>query len=51
MEKPKNKTLINLSTKTFIQVVVLLFVLMLVAIVLTESKELFVRKSLPPKQD
>ena len=35
MEKPKNKTLINLSTKTFIQVVVLLFVLMLVAIVLT----------------
>ena len=35
MEKPKNKTLINLSTKTFIEVVVLLFVLMLVAIVLT----------------
>ncbi len=35
MEKPKNKTLINLSTKTFIEVVVLLFVLMLVAVVLT----------------
>ncbi len=35
MEKQKNKTLINLSTKTFIEVVVLLFVLMLVAIVLT----------------
>ena len=31
----KQKTLINLSTKTFIQVVVLLFVLMLAAIVLT----------------
>lgn len=35
MEKPKNKTLINLSTKTFLQVVILLFVLMLAAIVLT----------------
>ena len=35
MEKPKNKTLINLSTKTFIEVVILLFVLMLVAVVLT----------------
>ena len=35
MEKPKNKTLINLSTKTFIEVVVLLLVLMLAAIVLT----------------
>ena len=29
MEKPKNKTLINLSTKTFIEVVILLFVLMM----------------------
>ncbi len=35
MKKTGNKTLINLSTKTFIQVVVLLFVLMLAAIVLT----------------
>ncbi len=35
MKKTDNKTLINLSTKTFIQVVVLLFVLMLAAIVLT----------------
>ncbi|MBQ6234796.1 MAG: hypothetical protein IJK54_02680 [Clostridia bacterium] len=35
MEKKGYKTLINLSTKTFIEVVVLLFVLMLAAIVLT----------------
>lgn len=35
MKKTGNKTLINLSIKTFIQVVVLLFVLMLAAIVLT----------------
>ena len=33
--KKNGKTLVNLSTKTFIQVVVLLFVLMLAAIVLT----------------
>ena len=33
--KQNRKTLLNLSTKTFIQVVVLLFVLMLVAVVLT----------------
>ncbi len=35
MENQKNKTLINLSTKTFIEVVILLFVLMLAAVVLT----------------
>lgn len=35
MKKNRTETLINLSTKTFIQVVVLLFVLMLAAIVLT----------------
>ncbi len=35
MKKNKSKTLVNLSVKTFVQVVVLLFALMLAAIVLT----------------